>query len=154
MQFETHHVYDYAITEGRIGSMEHRLKAPPVVYCMKKHYEIQATSEYELVNKIKDLYEKSSIPYIYENFTFHTLFRCGPQQCMFRIYRNEGEFAKNMENGNFILEHDIFERHLFQYWIYSLVDDILLDRNGTTTQDIADYLKDLDMDGFVTIEIN
>jgi hypothetical protein len=157
MQLENRSAYDYAIQIDPMLPMEDHsiyLKAPQVLPFMKKHYEIRAISEYELVERIKTLYDKIGIPYIYDNFTFHTLFRCGPGRCMFRIYRNEGEFAKNIENGNFVLEHEIFERHLFQHWIYCFVDDILLGRNETTTDQIANYIKDLDMDGFVTIDIN
>jgi len=136
--------YDYAIPKDL---MKNEIpKASKVPWFIKHNYVIQANSEQELIDRIANILDEAGIPYTIDQLfmTIHIRYRCTSGECMLRIYKNEGEYMRTTENGNFIVEHDNLSRELFHKWIFWFLEDILLNRNQTIPRKLAAYIRDLE----------
>ena len=146
-------VFDYAVPEELVEIAKIEIPIAPKVPAFTKHsYPIHAESEEELMTKIADILDKAKIPYkIDKIFTkIHILYRCGSGECMLRIYKNEGEYARNPETGNFIVERDCFSRDMFKIHIYLFLEDILLNRKKVET--LVEYIREIETMGFTILE--
>jgi hypothetical protein len=92
--------------------------APNIIKYIKTYFVFNSKIHLDAIKKIKEFLDFNNIPYSYLNFKFNILLNCGPDVVQFIVYNNSGEFSKNIENGNMVLELYSFSREGCYYDIY------------------------------------